>query len=119
MRWLRYVLIGLLGLALLTVALANRGVVTLNLLPAEIAAYLGRSASVDLPLFLVVFLGIVAGLLIGFVWEWLREHKHRAAAVQHRREAARLEREVSRLRETKAKPEDEILRLLERPRKVG
>ena len=33
----------------------------------------------ELPLFLVIFGGIVAGLLIGFVWEWFREHKHRVA----------------------------------------
>lgn len=119
MRTLRYVLLGALGLVLLTVALANRAGVRLNLLPEEMGAFFGIDASIELPLFLVVFGGIVAGLLIGFLWEWLREHKHRAAAAQARREAARLEREVNRLRDTKARPEDEILSLLETPRKVG
>jgi len=119
MRYLRYAFIAALGLALLTVALANRNLVTLSLLPEEMGAFLGIGTAVELPLFLVAFGGIVAGLMIGFVWEWLREHKHRAAAAQARREAARLEREVGRLRETRARPEDEILALLETPRKAG
>ena len=119
MRYLKFAFLGALGLILLTLALANRGAVTLRLLPEEMGAYLGVNWAVDVPLFLVVFGGIVAGLLIGFVWEWFREHKHRAAAAQARREAARLEREVTKLRETTASPEDEILALLEQPRKAG
>lgn len=119
MRYLKFAFLGVVGLALLTLALANRGAVTLRILPEEMGAYLGFGWAVDLPLFLVVFGGIVAGLLIGFVWEWFREHKHRAGAAQARRDAARLEREVAKLRATAASPEDEILALLEQPRKAG
>lgn len=119
MRYLRLALLGLLGLALLTLALANRELATLRLLPEELGAYLGFNWALDLPLFVIVFGGIVAGLLIGFVWEWFREHKHRAAAAQARREATRLEAQVTRLREEKAGEEDEILALLEKPRKAG
>jgi putative membrane protein len=119
MRYLKFAFLGVLGLVLLTLALANRGAVTLRLLPEEMGSYLGVDWAVDLPLFIVVFGGIVAGLLIGFVWEWFREHKHRAAGAQARREAAKLEREVTKLRDTRASPEDEILALLEKPRKAG
>jgi uncharacterized integral membrane protein len=119
MRYLKFAFLAALGLILLTLALANRGAVTLRLLPEELGTYVGVNWAVDLPLFLVVFGGIVAGLLIGFVWEWFREHKHRAAAAEARREAVRLEREVTKLRETAASPEDEILALLEKPRKAG
>ena len=50
-------------------------------------------------LFLVIFAGIVAGLLIGFVWEWLREHRFRSTAARERRERERLEREIQLTRE--------------------
>jgi lipopolysaccharide assembly protein A len=112
-RTFRYVLIALLGLVLLTVALANRAPVSVRLLPDDMAAFLGLSVSADLPLFLVIFAGIVAGLLIGFVWEWLREAKHRTAASTKSREVLRLERELAVLRDTKAGPEDDILALLD------
>ena len=94
-------------------ALANRDPVTLNLLPGELAAFAGTNASVSLPLFVVIFGGIVAGLVIGFVWEWLREHKHRAEAVTQRREREKLEREVTRLKPASERQQDDVLALLE------
>ncbi len=118
-RFVKYLFLALLGLVLLTLALANRQMVGLRLLPDEPGSYLGLNPSIQVPLFLVIFAGIVIGLLIGFVWEWLREHKHRAAASTAKREAAKLQREVVKLREASANPEDEILALLEAPRKAG
>jgi lipopolysaccharide assembly protein A len=112
-RALRLIFLVILGVALLVVAFANRQVVTLHLLPADMATFLGRDWSVELPLFLIIFAGIVAGLGIGFVWEWFREAKHRTAATTHRREASKLQREVSRLREKDASPTDDVLALLE------
>ncbi|CAM5378776.1 hypothetical protein FALB51S_01858 [Frigidibacter albus] len=90
-RALRLALLGLLALVLLTVALANRAPVTLRLLPEDAGRFLGLDWAIQLPLFLVIFAGILAGLAIGFVWEWAREAKHRSAASQHRREAAQAE----------------------------
>lgn len=113
LRMLRLLFLAILGIALVAVASANRAPVTLRLLPEEMDAFLGFGWSVEVPLFLAIFAGIVAGLGIGFVWEWFREAKHRAAASQHKREAGRLEREVSRLRAEKAEPEDEVLAILE------
>lgn len=112
-KTLRLVFLSLLGLLLMAVASANRAPVTLNLLPAEVDAFFGLGFSIELPLFLVIFAGIVAGLGIGFVWEWLREAKHRTAASQTRREAGRLAREVDRLKSERAAPRDEILALIE------
>lgn len=112
MRYIRYAFLGLLAVCLVTVALANSAPVTLNLLPEEVALLVGINAAVTLPLFIVIFGGIVAGLMIGFVWEWLREHKHRAEAARQRRERERLEREVRKAK-TEAKGGDEVLALLE------
>lgn len=113
LRTFRLLFLTLLGLALMAVASANRAPVTLNLVPAEVDAFFGLGLSIDLPLFLVIFAGIVAGLGIGFVWEWLREAKHRSAASQNRREAGRLAREVDRLKSEREAPRDEILALIE------
>lgn len=114
-RYLRLILLALLGLSLLTVALANRAVVPVRLLPEDLAALTGLTWTMDLPLFLIIFGGIIAGVLIGFVWEWFREHGHRATASQKSREVARLERELAVLKDsTSVPPKDEVLALLEK-----
>lgn len=113
LRNLKYLFLGILGLVLLTVALANRAPVTLRLLPEGTGDFLGLGWAIEMPLFLVIFAGILAGLLIGFVWEWFREAKQRAEASRKTRELAKLEREVSQLRKDKAEPKDEVLALLE------
>lgn len=114
-RYLRLILLALLGLSLLTVALANRAVVPVRLLPEDLAALTGLTWAMELPLFLIIFGGIIAGVLIGFVWEWFREHGHRATASQKSREVARLERELAVLKDaTSVPPKDDVLALLEK-----
>jgi putative membrane protein len=53
-------------------------------------------------------------LLIGFVWEWLREMKHRTASRNERRHVVRLEREVSKLKSGTVTEQDDVLALLEK-----
>lgn len=113
MRYIRYAFLACLGVVLVAVALANRGAVELQLLPQTLADFLGVNYRISLPLFLVIFGGIVAGLLIGFLWEWLREHKHRAEATRRSREVGKLKREVRRLRGEKHEGKDEVLALLD------
>jgi lipopolysaccharide assembly protein A len=113
-RYLRILFLVLLALSLVTVAIANRAPVTLHALPEDISAFLGIGGSIDLPLFLVIFGGIAAGLLIGFVWEWFREMKHRSVASTKGREVVRLERELSMLRDAKGQPQDDVLAILEK-----
>lgn len=117
-RWLKWAFLAVLAIVLVTVALANRATVTLRLLPDDLAAFLGVDWSVNLPLFLVILAGLVSGLLVGFVWEWLREHKHRATAATKRREVSQLERELAAMRDAKGQPADEVLAILDR-RKTG
>ena len=51
MRYIRYVCIAVFAVALIAVALANRGPVTLKLLPDEIAGLFAVAPTVELPLF--------------------------------------------------------------------
>ena len=113
MRYIRYAFLASLAIVLIVVATANRDSVTLHLLPDTVEGLIGFSAEVTLLLFVVIFGGIIAGVLIGFVWEWLREHKHRREASVKSREAQKLAREVDRLKKDKHKEKDEVLALLE------
>lgn len=113
MKYIRLAFLACLGVVLIAVALANRGLVELKLLPEGLARVAGINQSIELPLFVVIFGGIVAGVMIGFVWEWLREHKHRVQVNRKAREVGKLKREVDRLKGEKHKGKDEVLALLE------
>lgn len=113
MRYIRYGFLAVLGLALALAAFGNRDIVTLRLLPEELGSVLGWSWSVQMPLFLVVFGSIVFGLLIGFVWEWIREAALRSEAARHKSEVGALKREVHKLKTEPTEPQDEVLALLE------
>lgn len=115
-RYVRLLFVALLGLALLAVALANRAPVTLRLLPESLAQLTGLTFAIELPLFLVIFAGIVAGVMIGFVWEWVREMKHRSTASTKAREVSRLERELAVMRDSSTLPKDDVLALLDQPK---
>jgi len=113
MRYIRYVFWALVGIVLIVVALANRGSVSLNIVPAEFSGFLPFPNTYSLPLFLVILGAILAGLLIGFVWEYIREFKQRADAAKRKRELNRLEREVQGLREKTGEGKDDVLALLD------
>ncbi|RFP85760.1 LapA family protein [Rhodobacteraceae bacterium 63075] len=114
MRLIKYSFLAAVAVILMVLALANRGEVTLTVLPAPLASATGFSWAIELPLFVVIFGGVLAGLFIGFVWEWLREHKHRAEASRKRSEVQKLESELKRLKGQKARDEgDEVLALLD------
>ncbi|WP_209505811.1 MULTISPECIES: LapA family protein [unclassified Ruegeria] len=113
MRYLRYAFLGTLGIVLISVSLANVQSVELKLMPDALAELLGFNVSTSLPLFLVVLGGVVAGLIIGFMWEWLREHKHRRDATVKKGEVRKLEREVKKLKKKQNEGKDDILALLD------
>jgi len=118
LRYIRYAVIVVLLVLLLTVALANRTVVPVHFLPEDVGALFGVNWQLQMPLFLVIFGGVVAGVVIGFTWEWLREHKHRKTASRRGKELARLEREMEVMRDSRSVPGDDVLALVEK-RKAG
>jgi uncharacterized integral membrane protein len=113
LRYLRLLFIGVTGLLLLVIALANRASVPVRLLPEDVSTFLGRTVSWQVPLFLIILAAVALGVLIGFVWEWFREMRIRSDARGKTREVARLERELAVLRDTKEPQKDEVLALLE------
>ncbi|MDO5621274.1 MAG: LapA family protein [Paracoccus sp. (in: a-proteobacteria)] len=115
MRLIRLILILALAVALVLLALANRGAVTLNLFPAQFGQYLGGQWSLTLPLFLVVFLALAAGMVLGLIWEYLREASIRAEARRADVRANRLQHEVRSLRKAHDAPHDEVLAIVDAP----
>lgn len=115
MRFIRYALLALIAILLVTLATANLESVTVKLMPADIALLLGYPEALNqitLPLFVVILGAVGLGIVLGYLTEWLREHKLRSAAKQTRREAEKLSREVKQLKSDKAQG-DEVLALLE------
>jgi uncharacterized integral membrane protein len=115
MRYIRYASIAIFAVALVLVALANRSMVEVRLVPDELAGLAALNPSHQVPLFVVIFAGVAAGLVVGFIWEWIREYGERAAAARQMRELRALRAEVKRLKGgAQDAGEDEVLALLDK-----
>ncbi len=113
MRYIRYAILALIAIVLVSMSLANRGPLTLALMPDAVADFVGWNLSITLPIFVVILCAVGAGVLLGYILEWLREHRHRRNANVKAREVRKLEREVSKLKTEKNKGKDEVLAILE------
>ena len=113
MRYVRYASIAIFAVALILIALANRAMVPVKVLPDELAGMAAMNPSYEVPLFVVIFGGIFAGFIIGLIWEWIREHGERAEAARKARELSALRAEVRRLKGEKHEGKDEVLALLD------
>lgn len=112
MRYIRYGILAALAIVMVTVAIANRGPITLRLLPEELTGLFGFSWETTAPVFVVLLIAVMFGVVLGFVWEWIREHKYRRDAVVERRSREQLEKKMSSSN-VPAKSGDDVLALLE------
>jgi hypothetical protein len=94
-RFLFYVVVIPFTVLLVALSVANRGPVTLSLDPLGL---LGTGWSLTMPLFVLLFLTMAVGVLVGGVAAWSGQRKWRFAARGERANVARLRREVERLR---------------------
>ncbi|MEJ6397106.1 LapA family protein [Yoonia sp. 208BN28-4] len=114
MKTIRYAFWAVIGLCLILIGLANREIVSVSAMPRAVGDLLGISPDINLPLFVVMFLGVGAGLLIGFLWEWVREHHVRAEKRAKEREVRDLRAEVNRLKSEGKGDQDDVLALLDK-----
>ncbi len=92
MKFIRLSLYILVALLAIVIAVDNRATVLFSLYPLL--------DPVEVPLFAVLFLGILAGIVLGGSIAWWSARRHRVAARDHRREAQRLQGEVAQLKTT-------------------
>lgn len=114
MRVIKILFLILVAVAAVILAIANRGPLTLRLLPEGVAVPgtpFGDAAEVTLPIYLALFAAVFVGLMIGLVLELLRERTHRKAERRYRKEAQRLEEENRRLAAKAGEEDDDILGL--------
>jgi len=115
MKTIRYGFWAIVGLVLVLVGLANRDFATVRAMPPALADMLGISPDIALPMFIIIFVSFGFGLLIGFLWEWVREHRIRADGRRKAREVNKLAREVETLKTESGKHDDDVLALLDGP----
>ena len=84
----------------------------IRILPIELESFLGGGMIFSIPIFVLFLCGLIFGLFVGFVWEWIREMKQRSASSRKSKELAKVENELSQLRRESGQNEDEILLLL-------
>ena len=113
MRLIRTLFLFCLATLLILLSFENREKVTLYFLPENLATLFGIKIAANVPLFIVFFSGIFIGLVIGFVWEWLREYKFRVTANNYQKRLLRAETELSELH-AKENKKDDVLALLEK-----
>ena len=110
MRFVKYIILAAFMAALVLLALANKGAVTVAALPDGLPY--ADSLRLEVPMFAVIFAAIGAGLLLGYFLEYFREHKYRRQAAVKNREAAALASEVAKLKSANGSDEDDVLALL-------
>lgn len=116
MKIIRYAFWAIVGLCLILIGLANRDFVTVRTMPKALGDLFGLSPDIELPMFVVIFIAVGAGLMIGFLWEWVRERRMRAEGRGKAREVEALKREMAQMRgpASGGKDGDDVLALLEK-----
>ena len=94
----------LVGLILVTFAVANRHFVTVSFDPFNSA---NPSVSVSLPLFVLIILVAILGVLAGGCATWVGQRRWRRAARQHEADARNARAQLAELRAT---PRGEVAR---------
>ncbi len=102
LRFLKFLLIAPVAILFLLFAFANRHAVTVSFDPfdsGDIPAY-----SLQAPLFMVLILAIMIGVVAGGVATWFGQGRHRRAARASRAEAEKLRGDLQAMRAALAPP---------------
>lgn len=112
MRFIKLLVLAVILAGIVLVSVANRGMITVSLLPEQLTQFVNIPTEVTLPLFAILLAAMAVGLLVGYILEWLRERKHRKAVGRSKREVSRLEKEIDNLRKKTGEGQDDVLALL-------
>jgi len=95
-RLLEWLILVPLAIVIIAFAVANRQITAVNFDP--FASSPAQQIEVKLPLFLVLFVVLAVGVLIGGIFTWFRQGKHRRALREARSEMARLRSDIERMK---------------------
>ena len=84
----------------------------IRILPSELEGFFGDGMIFSIPIFVLFLCGVTFGLFEGFVWEWIREMKHRSVSSRKSKELAKVENELNQLKRDSGQNDDEVLLLL-------
>jgi uncharacterized integral membrane protein len=99
-RFLKVVVLALVAIVLLGFAFANRDLVTVSFDP--FASRDSAALSIDAPLFVVVIIATMLGVVAGACVTWLSQGRHRRRSRQNRAEAERWRAQAQALKTTRA-----------------
>ena len=94
-RFFKYLFLVPVALVVLALAVANRHLVTIFLDP--FAGPTPEGTQIDAPLYIVMLLAAMAGIILGSFTTWLEQGKYRRAARRAKTEENSLRAEIARL----------------------
>ena len=110
LRVIKFTILLLICLSLTVIGVANMGAVSLRLLPEGMGVG-GVPTLPDMPLTVVILLAMLLGFVIGEIFEWLRESKHRTEVARRGREINQLKAENARLKAKVSDPKEDLPRI--------
>jgi uncharacterized integral membrane protein len=107
MRFLSYTVFFVLTFVIIMLAVANRQLVRVNLIPDFTAYGVPASPDHEVPLFSVALICGTLGFILGAAREYLRESRLRRESRKRGKELGALKREVDALKGAQKQPEDD------------
>ena len=113
MRYIKLLAWILVGVLLIIFALGNNQTVQVYLFPNIFSNTLIARSIFPMPLFIIVYLVLLIGVIFGFVFEYLRQYKYRLNLRKYKKEMNSLRAEVQELKSRTANVDMKILNKLE------
>lgn len=113
MRYIKLLVAALVGSLLIIFGLSNTETVVLKLLPENFERVGFVSGRYVLPIFLLVYLAMLTGIVFGIVYEFFRERKYRLKLRQNEKELRLLRKKIIKLNSNKVAGDTEILNILD------
>ncbi|MEM7529392.1 MAG: LapA family protein [Pseudomonadota bacterium] len=111
-RIIKFAILLAIVVVLVVVGVANMQSVPLRLLPDGLVLQdVPADSGINLPLTVVILVAMLLGFVIGEIFEWMRESKHRRAAGDRGREVQALKAENARLKSKLADPKEDLPRI--------
>ena len=98
MRYFKLLIWVLVSIILVIFALGNNQAVQVYLLPSTFTHTLVSRSIFSIPLFIVVYLALLIGVVFGFIFEYFREYKYRLDLRKNKKELRSLRIEVQELK---------------------